>query len=115
MTRAFLKELLACAPLPQITAEMYTDPFMRSIARVSDRARIRYRTEMLALIADPSLTDLQRMKGFHKAQRHEDAARKKERAMRERYDRDVRIPELIAAGVLRELPPTPAKRRAKQA
>jgi hypothetical protein len=112
MTRAFLKKLLACSPMPQISAEMYVDPFVRSLARVSERARIRYRKEMLELIADPTLTDAQRVKGFHKAKRHEDAAREKERAMRERYDREVRIPELIAAGVLRKLPAKSGKRRA---
>ena len=112
MTRAFLKKLLACAPLPQISAEMYADPFVRSLARVSERARIRYRNDMLALIADPALTDAQRVKGFHKAKRHEEAGRKKERSMRERYDREVRIPELIRTGVLRELPAKSGKRRA---
>lgn len=112
MTRAFLKELLACAPMPQIPAEMYVDPFLRSLARVSERGRIRYRNEMLALIADTTLTDAQRVKGFHKAQRHEEAARKKERSMRERYDREVRISMLIRTGVLRELPAKSGKRRA---
>ena len=112
MTRAFLKKLLACAPMPRIPAEMYADPFLRSLARVGDRGRIRYRNEMLALIADPALTDAQRVKGFHKAKRHEDAARKKQDSMRERYDREVRIPELIRAGVLRELPVKSGKRRA---
>ena len=97
--------------MPQISADMYVDPFLRSIARVNERARIRYRKEMLALIANPKLTDRERMKGFHKAKRHEDAANKKEREMRDRHEREVLIPEMIAAGVLR--PPKPAKRRSK--
>jgi hypothetical protein len=111
MTRLFLKKLLACVKPPLISAEMYSDPLRRSMARICERADRGYREDMLALIADKTLTDVQRMKGFHKARSRQDATLKKLDPLRERYDREVWIPLLKETGVLRKVPAKPGKSR----
>src|ERR1700733_13419660 len=100
MTRAFLKKLLTCVTPSPISAEMYANPLRRSMARIYERADKGYREDMLALIADRTLTDVQRMKGFHKARARQNATLKKLDPLRERYDREVWIPLLKETGVL---------------
>jgi hypothetical protein len=80
--------------------------------RVRERARKRYRDDLLVLYADRSLTEDQRTKGYHGAREREKAAREKLIPLEERFDREVWIPLMKSVGVLKNLTAESGRRRA---
>jgi hypothetical protein len=112
MTRANLKELIDMMRPDRITADMYADPLLRSIERIRERARNRYRSDLLALHSDRTLTDEQRSNGFYKARDRREASLKKLQPLEDRFEVEVKIPLLLKTGVLRSVSPKSGKRRA---
>jgi hypothetical protein len=115
MNRADLKEKIDSMQPSRISADLYADPLMRSMARVRERAANGYKKALLALYADRRLTDVQRNEGVRKARQNEEQELKKLVPLEKRFQEEIYIPMLVQTGVLKSSPPKPAKRRTKQA
>lgn len=103
MKRQELKTLIDVWQPSAITAGMIVDSRLRRMEMIRQRARDRYRNDMITLYRDRSLSDEQRSKGFWKASARWDAAQKKLRPLQARFDREVLIPMLRRTGVLRRI------------
>lgn len=113
MNRAHLKELIDLERPKRITSEMYAEPLLRDMERVKERAASGYKKSLLALYANPGLTDAQRSDGVERAHQTKDRVLEELVPLEKRYQEEIYIPLMIDAGVLKSSAARPAKRRSK--
>lgn len=101
MTRAELRKKLK-RPRSVLRSKDISDPLVRRIFAVSERADARYDRDIKAILSDASLTDDARSKKWWKAFDRRFAYVDKHSApLEKRFDREVRIPLLRSAGLLK--------------
>ena len=87
MTRAALRKMFRDCRPRIIHWEVYTNPLIRRILKISESSRMRYEKAKRALYRDKSLTDNQRRDKFSKAfDRYLDSFKKTD-VLQRQYDR----------------------------
>lgn len=85
-----------------VRAEMYDDPLMRAMKMVNQEADDGYHADLTKLYNDPSLTEEQLRAGSDKAHARWKKTLEKLVPLRERFEREVRLPGLINSGLLKK-------------
>lgn len=115
MTRAELKKMIGQIRERLYPASMETDPWLRKVKTINERADERYRKELTALYADRVISNDARWNRWLKASKRRIAAMEKTQDIYEQYKREVIIPMEVRRGYLRPEALDYAKRRAVRA
>ena len=87
MTRAVLRKMFRDCRPRIIHWELYGNPLIRRILKISENARLRYEKEKRAIYHDKNLTDAQRAKKFGKVFDRHMATFDVTSAIQRQYDR----------------------------
>ena len=102
MVRKHLKDLSETMRPDVIRPEMFTNPLMRRMEAIREKARAGYRKDLLALCANRALSDDQLQDGRDAARLRYEKALAKLKPLEKRWELEVRIPMLIGSGVLKK-------------